>query len=147
MALAADRDLVARQYTDGYQAIFVEGVPALRRGLEEAGTLEDAIIRCHLHLLASHPDSLIARKRGLPEAEEASRRASQLLELPWPQAPGSATALHDFDAWLRDPDHARNPGTTADLVTACLFVALRDGIITVPLPIPWNRGVKHAGTL
>jgi hypothetical protein len=32
----------------------------------------------------------------------------------------------------------RNPGTTADLVAACLFVALRSGILTVPPTLPWT---------
>jgi triphosphoribosyl-dephospho-CoA synthase len=33
----------------------------------------------------------------------------------------------DFDDWLREGGHGRNPGTTADLVTAGLFVGLREG--------------------
>ena len=33
-------------------------------------------------------------------------------------------ALRSFDASLRAPGNALNPGTTADLVTATLFVAL-----------------------
>src|SRR5205807_1769451 len=83
-ALAAERDLIARQYVDGFREIFADGVPALCRGLEQTGSLENAIIYGHLHLLASHPDSLIARKRGLAEAEEASRRARSVLERGWP---------------------------------------------------------------
>ena len=64
MAFAADRDLVARQYANGFREVFAEGVPALQRGLKETGTLEDAIITCHMHLLSHYPDSLIARKCG-----------------------------------------------------------------------------------
>src|SRR5207302_1578357 len=33
MALAADRDLIARQYANGFREVFEEGVPALERGL------------------------------------------------------------------------------------------------------------------
>ena len=36
-------------------------------------------------------------------------------------------ALQAFDASLRQDGNALNPGTTADLVTAVLFVALLDG--------------------
>src|SRR2546430_9078392 len=32
--------------------------------------LERAIIFCHLHMMAAHPDSLILRKRGRAEADE-----------------------------------------------------------------------------
>jgi triphosphoribosyl-dephospho-CoA synthase len=35
--------------------------------------------------------------------------------------------VENFDASLREPGNALNPGTTADLVTATLFVALLEG--------------------
>jgi triphosphoribosyl-dephospho-CoA synthase len=38
-------------------------------------------------------------------------------------------ALAQFDASLRTDGNALNPGTTADLVTAVLFVALLDGAL------------------
>jgi triphosphoribosyl-dephospho-CoA synthase len=102
--------------------------------------MEGAIVHCHLTLLAAHPDSLILRKQGPQEAAEASRRARAVLQSGWPHAPGGRSALADFDAWLRAVGHRRNPGTTADLLTACLFAALRQGIITLPLAIPWACG-------
>jgi len=39
------------------------------------------------------------------------------------------TALAAFDASLRQVGHSLNPGTTADLVTAVLFVALLEGVL------------------
>ncbi len=84
MALAAERDLIARQYANGFQEVLQDGVPALQHGLAEIGTLEGAIIACHLHLLELYPDSLIARKCGNDLAEEASRRAGQVLAAGWP---------------------------------------------------------------
>ena len=38
-------------------------------------------------------------------------------------------ALRRFDASLRSPGNALNPGTTADLVTAAIFVALVEGML------------------
>ena len=38
-------------------------------------------------------------------------------------------ALESFDASLREPGNGLNPGTTADLVTATLFVALVEGTL------------------
>jgi triphosphoribosyl-dephospho-CoA synthase len=138
MTLAAERDLIARQYANGFHEVFHDGVPALRLGLEQTGYLETAIIYCHLHLLASYPDSLIVRKCGLAEAEEASQRARSVLALDWPKGEESQQALTQFDGWLRADGHSRNPGTTADLVTACLFVLLREGTIDLPSPFPWS---------
>jgi triphosphoribosyl-dephospho-CoA synthase len=144
MALAADRDLVARQYANGFREVFDDGVPALVRGLEVTGCLEGAIIFCHLSLMAKHPDSLIARKRGRAEAEESARRARAVLDAGWPRSVGSAEALAQLDDWLRAVGRARNPGTTADLVTATLFVALREQILALPPPYPWTVDVPSA---
>lgn len=137
MALASERDLVARQYANGFHQVLDDGVGALRQGLQEAASLEAAIVYCHLSLMALYPDSLIARKRGLPEAEAASRRARRVLEAGWPASQTGGSMLTELDAWLREEGNARNPGTTADLVAASLFVALRQGIIKLPVPWPW----------
>lgn len=138
MALAAERDSIALQYANGFREVFEIGLPALRQGLEQTASLEGAIVTCHLQLLSRLPDSLIARKRGLAIANEASRRAQNVLECGWPHAEGSHQAIADFDAWLRADGHARNPGTTADLVSACLFPALREGVIALPPQLPWS---------
>jgi triphosphoribosyl-dephospho-CoA synthase len=138
MALAAERDLVARQYAIGFREVFDEGVPALLAGLERAGSLEGGIVLGFLHLLAIHPDSLVARKCGPEIAAEASRRTREVLEAGWPAS--GWDVFHAFDAWLRADGNRRNPGTTADLTTACLFVSLRQGRITLPSQLPWSAG-------
>lgn len=135
MALAAHHDHIARQYDTGFRDIFEHGVPALQHYLEHDGKLEAAIIGAHLRLLARFPDSLIARKCGAAEAAAASRRAAQVLDEGWPNTDVGRRAIADFDAWLRADGNRRNPGTTADLVTASLFAALRQGII--PVPVRW----------
>jgi triphosphoribosyl-dephospho-CoA synthase len=140
MARAADRDLVARQYANGFREIFDDGVPALLYALEQACSLEETLIRCHLHFLASYPDSLIARKRGPAEAEEATRRAEEVLRQGGPGTLPGRAALDALDAWLGGAGRGRNPGTTSDLVTACLFVALRDGSMKLPSSFPWSTG-------
>ncbi len=132
MALAADRDLIARQYANGFREVFEDGVPALLRGVQASGSLEDAIVATHLHLLARHGDSLIARKCGAAVAAEAARGAAEVL--------AGRQPLADFDAWLRGDGHRRNPGATADLVAACIFAALRDNSMGLPLSVPWSRG-------
>ncbi len=137
MCLATDRDLIARQYTNGFADILDLGVPALKHGIERFGCLEGAILFCQLVWLANHPDSLIARKHGPAEAAEASRQAREVLDQRWPDTEAAWKAWHQLDHWMRSK-RGRNPGTTADLVGACLFVALRTGILTVPLSLPWT---------
>jgi triphosphoribosyl-dephospho-CoA synthase len=134
MRLAADRDLVARQYADDYREVFHEAVPALRASLAAGRPLETAIVAAYLAVLANHPDTLIARKRGPDVAHAASRRAADVLAAGWPDRDEGRALCDEFDDWLRGDGHARNPGATADLITAALFAALRDG--TIPLPRP-----------
>jgi triphosphoribosyl-dephospho-CoA synthase len=127
MALAADRDLVALQYANGFREVLDEGLPALQRRLVEP--LESAILGAFLELLAAHPDSLITRKCGADTAREASERAARALQ---------TKSRDELDAWLRADGSRRNPGTTADLLTASLFAALRTGIITLAPARPWS---------
>jgi triphosphoribosyl-dephospho-CoA synthase len=118
MAAAADRDSVAAEYATGFAVTFDLGLPELARALEAGLRPRAATVELFLRLLAEVPDTLIARKRGRPAAERVSAGAAQVL------AGGEPAA---FDASLRRDGNALNPGTTADLVTAVLFVALLEG--------------------
>lgn len=118
MTLAAERDGVARQYAAGFADVFDTGVPVLARAFARTGTLEQAIIGCHLALLAKSGDTLIARKRGPAESELARQLAAGVLT--------GQMSVAAFDEWLRGAG-GRNPGTTADLVTAALYAAQRLG--------------------
>jgi triphosphoribosyl-dephospho-CoA synthase len=137
MRLAQDRDRIARQYVTDFTDVFEEAVPAVTRGLAETGSLEGGIIHAQLQLLARLPDSLIARKWGPGEAEEVCWRARHVLREGWPAERAGWLAFAELDAWLCTEGRRRNPGTTADLLTAALFVLLRQKIITLPASLPW----------
>jgi triphosphoribosyl-dephospho-CoA synthase len=141
MRLAAEHDLIARQYANGYADVFQLGLPALRSALKQGRSLETAIVFAHLTLMTSHTDTLIVRKRGEPEALEALRRACKVITSGWPGSPEGRAQFDEFDAWLRADGHARNPGATADLMSAVLFAAVRDGTIALPItagPAAWT---------
>ncbi|MEX2139468.1 MAG: triphosphoribosyl-dephospho-CoA synthase [Pirellulales bacterium] len=131
MRLAAERDLVARQYANGFAEVFGDVVPALREAANRYPTL-DAIVYAYLTVLAKHPDSLIARKCGPDTAHRASQQAAQILASAKPGDAEWHERLADFDFWLRSDGHRRNPGTTADLITAGLFVTLWEGSVHLP---------------
>ena len=118
MAAAAERDSIASEYATGFAITFGVGVPALVSALERL-PVRDAIVELHLRLLERVPDTLIARKRGAEAAARVSAGARGVL--------AGRLTLREFDASLREPGNAFNPGTTADLVTAALFVALVEG--------------------
>lgn len=126
MRLAADRDLVARQYVKGFATVF-EAASQIELSLNEGIGLNDAIVTTYLKLLETYPDSLIQRKCGLQLAQEAGERASLILRTPASRKTNFSTLLEDFDHWLRADGNRRNPGTSADLIAAALFVLLREG--------------------
>ena len=53
--------------------------PRSQKVCDERGSLEGRSCSVASDLLAKHPDTLIARKRGVVEAQEASRRAAAVL--------------------------------------------------------------------
>ncbi len=118
MAQAADRDRIARQYATGFADLIENIVPVVRGAIESTGDLLTGIATAHLLLLASDPDSLIARKCGHPFAVQVRDRASQININDWQQ-------VQRFDRWLRSDGNKRHPGTTADLIAASLYLILR----------------------
>ena len=132
MRVAADRDGVAAAYHDRFQKVLDWSRKGLTGGESFAGDWEAQVIGLALSIQAEQLDTLIARKCGQAIAREASQRAQAVLEAGWPSHPDAAAALSRFDGWLREDGHRRNPGTTADLVTAALFAALRENRIVPP---------------
>lgn len=138
MKLAACRDLIARQYANGYADIFDFGVPAFLEAFAKFGRIESAVIECQLRWLAKFPDSLIARKSGLSVAEDVQRRAQRVFEHGGLDTSEGREVGVELDAHLRSDGNKLNPGTVADLVTACLFVALRDDKVKPSDPFRWD---------
>lgn len=133
MHLAADRDLIARQYDNGFHELFARVVPWLAEGCHRGWSVQTAIIHTHLRLMAEFPDTLIARKCGPAVAEQAAAIASQALASGEPGDDGYQSAVAALDFWLRADGRRRNPGTTADMLAAGLFCLLRDGRLQLPL--------------
>jgi triphosphoribosyl-dephospho-CoA synthase len=129
MAAAADRDSVAAEYATGYAVTFDVGLPALMRGLDAGLAPRPATVELSLVLLAALPDTLVERKRGRRAAERVSAGAASVLAAGGVRDDAGRAALAAFDASLRRDGNALNPGTTADLVTAVLFVAQVEGLL------------------
>jgi triphosphoribosyl-dephospho-CoA synthase len=126
MGMASERDLVARQYCNGFAD--VSGIASwIEEGVARGWSLDMAIVHAHVRQLAEEADSLIVRKCGPQVGEQARAMAARVLDAGMPGDDEYARGLEDFDFWLRSDGHRRNPGTTADLIAAALFVLLREG--------------------
>ncbi len=127
MALAADRDAIAREYTSRFALTFEVGAPALADARRRGLAWPEATVECFLALLATAPDTHIARKLGREEAERVSQWAREAIAAGATGTAEGRAALAALDAKLRDPRNTRNPGTTADLTCAALFVVILEG--------------------
>jgi len=130
MTSAAHRDSIAAEYVSDYAITFECGLPILKSALATGVRTDQAVIQAYLELLAAVPDTLIARKRGMAMAQAISTKAAQIVDAGGVLTASGRRAIARFDAYLRSQaDNSLNPGTTADLTAATLFVALLEGVL------------------
>ncbi|MGQ3329162.1 triphosphoribosyl-dephospho-CoA synthase [Halorubrum sp. FL23] len=128
---------------------WVEGFPRTFRAAEwirdDEGPLTDRAARAFLGLLAGEPDTLVAANHGPETAREVSDRVAALLGRDGADSDGGAAgsgvdaaAVHGADLEAAEElaaafaDEGVNPGTTADITCASLYVALRRGAEVAP---------------
>jgi triphosphoribosyl-dephospho-CoA synthase len=127
MRLAAGRDSIAREYATAFELTFELGAPALERARFDALSWDDAVVETFLTLLAQVADTHIVRRRGSARALEVSEQARQVLAAGGVRTADGRRAIKDMACQLSDGSRAANPGTTADLTTAAIFVMLVAG--------------------
>ena len=127
MALSAGRDLIARQYRDGYADLFNMALPALgpRFACPTGAACEapDAattasVQQLYIALVGAFPDSHIVRKHGEAVAHTVMTSAQA-----WRGVAGTDVSPA-FAAWDESlKARGINPGTSADLTVATLMIA------------------------
>jgi triphosphoribosyl-dephospho-CoA synthase len=124
MALASDRDAIAREYATAFATTFETSVPALRLARAAGLSWDDAIVETFLTILAAGPDTHIVRRAGRDAAAQVSRLAEDVLAAGGVRTAAGRAAVATMDDALRDARNRANPGTTADLTAAAIFVVL-----------------------
>jgi triphosphoribosyl-dephospho-CoA synthase len=124
MRLAADRDGVAREYATAFETTFERGAPALMRARQDGLAWSEAIVETFLQLLAGTPDTHIVRRTGPDAARRVSTLAREALEAGGVRSADGRQTIEQMDQAIRDARHSNNPGTTADLTAAAIFVTL-----------------------
>jgi triphosphoribosyl-dephospho-CoA synthase len=127
MRIAADRDGIAKEYATGFRATFEVGAPTLAVARRDGLDWNDAIVETFLTLLATCPDTHIIRRAGRTLAEDVTRQARDALHGGSVRSAAGRAAVARLSATLRDERNLPNPGTTADITTAAIFVVLLGG--------------------
>ena len=114
MALSTDRDGLAREWTGGFERSF----EAADRIAAADGPVPDRAADAFLSLLAEEPDTFVAIQHDAATARRTMERARAARD-------GAVDAEALGDELVAA---GVNPGTTADLIAAGLYVALERGL-------------------
>lgn len=116
MEISAKNDMVAREWVDGFRLSFraAEKIQGKRR----TGTMNDATVLTFLELLAEEPDTLIVKKYDMSKAIYVQKLANDVIE--------RRMILKELSQRLYI--EKVNPGSTADIVIAGLFISLLNGM-------------------
>lgn len=128
MEAARGRDLVARQYANGYREVLRVGAPRLRDYERRWNSAEWACVACYLGYLAQFPDTHVLRKHGAAAA--AQTRAKALAAWERFADCGDPERMRDFLLTF-DRELKRdgiNPGACADLTFASLLARCLEDI-------------------
>jgi len=118
MKLSQGHDLIAREWSTNFERSF-RLADRIKERIGELGP-NDGIVLTFLEALHQVPDSLICAKFGSEKAGQVSARAGEAMR------DETLEAARTLDRELLVEDI--NPGSTADLIAASLFISLLKGL-------------------
>ena len=154
MRLAADRDRIALQYSDGFRDLFESVFPIVRDHLHHVARLSlqrrmgdpsllslressekkiafverKTTIQTDPHTLSGIAKAHLDLLSRYPDSLIARKRGLEMArEVQRRAAKVNANdpqSIADLDAWMRRDGNQLNPGTTADLIAGALFILL-----------------------
>jgi len=125
--IASTYDRVCSEWVNNYPVTFDFAYPRLKGRIDSGEDLNTAIVHVFLEVLATYPDTFIARKVGMEKARQVSALAKDVLENGGLKTPAGRKKLRLFDAFLRLDGNNLNPGTTADITAAAIALAALNG--------------------
>lgn len=122
MEISSSYDMIAEEWTNGFTKTF--DCAASIRDKVKKYSINDAVVLTFMELLSSNKDTFIQTKFDSKKAEEVSLRAKEIMKK------GGIDKIRDeirsFDEELLR--EGVNPGSTADIIIAGLFVSLFEGM-------------------
>ena len=122
LEISAGWDRLANELTNKMPVCFEIGYPTFYNFWEssdDVDVINKATVLTFMTLLSEIPDTLISRKYGDEIAESVSQKAAEILK--FKDDDSFVEKLLEFDDYLYE--NKRNPGTTADLTAASIFLS------------------------
>ena len=128
MRLAADRDGIAREYATAFEITFETGAPALDAGARRRALLGRRDRRDVSDAARRRTRTPTSRAAAARRSRRTSREhARSALAAGGVRSAAGRRAIDEMDRRMRDARNTANPGTTADLTAAAIFVVLLGG--------------------
>lgn len=122
-----DTDSISHEWTSAFDITIEESFPRLHNMISSGTLINDATVQLFLELLSNHPDSLVARKNDIETANLVSLKARDVLDAGGMLTKSGRAMVSALDVELANAGGKLNPGTTADLTAAALFLLLATG--------------------
>lgn len=121
MEISGSYDMIAEEWVNGFEKTF--GCAAMIKDRIRKNGINDAVVLTFMEILSRNKDTFIETKFDTKKAEEVSMRAGNILK-------GDKNRIMNgickFDEELLN--EGVNPGSTADIIIAGLFVSLFEGM-------------------
>lgn len=122
MEISSSYDMIAEEWTNGFKKTF-ECAASIQDKIRKYG-INDAVVLTFMDILSNYKDTFIQTKFDSKKAEEVSMRAKEILQKG--DIEEIREEIRSFDEDLLKG--SINPGSTADIIIAGLFVSLFEGM-------------------
>jgi triphosphoribosyl-dephospho-CoA synthase len=122
MELAGSYDMIAEEWTNGFQKTF-DCAASIQNKIQDH-CINDAVVYTFMEMLSRYRDTFIQTKFNIEKALEVSMRAKGILQKG--NIDEIKEKIHIFDRELLN--EGVNPGSTADIIVAGLFISLFEGM-------------------
>lgn len=122
MEISSSYDMIAEEWVAGFQKTF-DCASSIRDKIGKYG-INDAVVLAFIELLSANKDTFIQTKFDSKKAEEVSMRASGIPLIG--DIEDIKKRIRSFDEQLLR--EGINPGSTADMIIAGLFISLFEGM-------------------
>ena len=123
LEISASYDLISRELVGGFEKTFryAELLKDWIKNKDKERRVNDAVTNAYLRLLSEERDTFVEMKFGAEKSESVRRRAEEIVNSGCKRG-----EVEEFDEELIKA--GVNPGSSADIIAAALFVALLGGL-------------------